>query len=258
MSGKMFPSTIPTVGNNLVTRKTSSPSNANTGSIQNQLAGSEVRPGSYAAPPNTLGLPTTPSPLPSTSSSTSSSKSQASKIQQPISGIPKINMSTNGVKSPIPQQLRGQVLPPPLKLKQESISNITNNNGLLSTIEQAAHSDEEPTSPPALPSSSAKETMFPVTSRSIISTPQRTSGIPVAPSSRVSIPSRSGTASPQPNYENVSTPTTKLSVGSGYGTGIPRLGSPLGQNRLESASGLKSNLQNPNACLLYTSDAADE
>jgi len=252
MSGKIFPSSIPAVGSSVITRKSSSPSNANTGNIQNQVSGSEVRPGSYAAPPNTIGLPTTPSPLPSTSSSTSSSKSQASKVQQPISGIPKINMSTNGLKSPIPQQLRGQAPPPPLKLKQESISNITNNNGLLSTIEQAAHSDEEPTSPPALPSSSTKETMFPATSRSIISSPQRTSGIPVAPSSRVSIPSRSGTASPQPNYENVSTPTTKLSAGAGHSPGISKLGSPLGQNRLESNVGFKSNLQNPNGDRIST------
>ena len=241
MSGKMFPSSTPVAGSNTTTRKSSSPT-TNGGNLQTQVAGSEMRPGSYAAPPNTIGLPSVPSPLPS-SSSTSSSKSQNSKIQQPGSGIPKLNLSHNGKKSPIQQRVQ-QAPPPPLKLRQETMSNVTTNNGLLSTIEQAAHSDEEPTSPPALPPCLPTGTMFPSTTKETMSTPPRTSRSS-APS-RVPLASRETTASPQPNYENISTPVSKQSsVGLGFTTGIPKLGSPIGYNKSEpTVTGLKRNLQN--------------
>ena len=72
MSGKIFSSALPVAGSNIANRKASSPA-LNGGNLQGQVAGSEMRPGSYAAPPNTIGLPSVPSPLPS-SSSTSSSK----------------------------------------------------------------------------------------------------------------------------------------------------------------------------------------
>ena len=240
MSGKVLASGIPTAGSNIATRKTSSPGQ-NGINLQNQVAGSEVRPGSFAAPPNTIGLPSVPSPLPS-SSSTSSSKSQNSKILNTASsGIPKLNHSSNGIKSPSPQRSQ-QLPPPPLKLRQDSNSNITTNNGLLSTIEQAAHSDEEPSSPPALPPSHHGGTKFPATTR--VSMPS-SNNFRATTQSRMPMPLRATTASPQPNYENISTPVSRPSgVGQAYNTGIPKLGSPLSNNKSEPTPSFKGGLQN--------------
>ena len=223
MSGKTFSSAIPVPGHAIANRKTSSPAQ-NGGSLQSQAAGSEIRPGSYAAPPNTIGLPSVPSPLPS-SSSTSSSKSQNSKISQNQgSSIPMLTNQTNGIKSPVGRQHIPQVQPPPpLKLRQDSNSNLMTTNGLLSTIEQAAHSDEEPTSPPALPPSHLVGTMFPATTREAVSSPRG----PGAPSN-IPLSSRPSTASPQPNYENISAPVSRQgNNGHGFATGIPKVTSPI-------------------------------
>ena len=236
MSGKVIPSGIPSAGSNLSGRKTSSPGQ-NGSNLQHQAAGSEVRPGSFAAPPNTVGLPSVPSPLPS-SSSTSSSKSQNSKILNTSSGIPRLNNTSNGIKSPS-QQRSQHMPPPPLKLRHDNNSNITPNNGLLSTIEQAAHSDEEPSSPPALPPSHHGGTKFPATTRIGMTSPNALRG---SGPSRVPLPARATTASPQPNYENISTPVSRTGgVGQGYTTGIPKLGSP--SNKLEQTTNLKGSLQ---------------
>ena len=134
------------------------------------------------------------------------------------------------MKSPT-QQRAQQAPPPPLKLRQDNNSNITTNNGLLSTIEQAAHSDEEPSSPPALPPSHHAGTMFPATTRPGVASPRSSK---ISAPSRVPLASRAITASPQPNYENISTPVSRQSsVGIGYATGIPKLGSPMGNNKSE-------------------------
>ena len=236
MSGKVMTSGIPTAGNTSSIRKTSSPGQ-NGNNLQHQAAGSEVRPGSFAAPPNTVGLPSVPSPLPS-SSSTSSSKSQNSKVLNASSGIPRLNNTSNGLKSPSPQRSH-QTVPPPLKLRQDNNSNITPNNGLLSTIEQAAHSDEEPASPPALPPSHHGGTKFPATTRVGMTSPN---ALRASVQSRVPLPSRTGTTSPQPNYENISTPMSRPgTAGQSHTSGIPKFGSPI--NKSEQTTSFKGSVQ---------------
>lgn len=99
------------------------------------IAGSEARPSSYAGPQNTVGLPVmspassnrlnTTLPIPSSANSTLERK--------PSSGIKPPTPLSSLIKSPPPAI-------PTLNLRPK-------NNGLLTTIEQAALSDEEPSSP---------------------------------------------------------------------------------------------------------------
>lgn len=94
----------------------------NTKPLINNIAGSEMRPSSYAGPHHTIGLPVmSPSArmnttLPLPSSNTSTLERTPAKNKSPPPAIPVLNMRPA-------------------------------NNGLLTTIEQAAMSDEEPTTP---------------------------------------------------------------------------------------------------------------
>ena len=114
------------------------------------IAGTEMRPSSYAGPHHTIGLPV---------------MSPSSRLNQTL---PMSNNST--LERPPRQPLKKSPPPaiPVLNLRPK-------NNGLLTTIEQAAMSDEEPGSP------------------TIESSQGSTSRIP--------------TPSIQPNYENVTRPS---------------------------------------------------
>lgn len=157
--------------------------------LASNLAGSELRPSSYAGPPNTLGLPMSSPPggssglnqtLPMTSSTLpkqeddhlqAARRASTTGIRPPPSQIPKLAADR---RASIGTPPRSTPPPPPPS------------NGLLTTIEKAAHSDEEPTSPailarPSSAMSSSKGSRIP--SLSSTPTPQGNK--------------------PQPNYENV-------------------------------------------------------
>ena len=161
------------------------------GSFKN-VAGSEMRPSSYAGPQNTIGLPVM---SPATRLNTTLPTSTTSTLERP-SGLRPPNQIRNKADGPqqLPQQSQPkqqqqqhqpqqqQLLkksPPPaipmLKLRPQ-------NNGLLTTIEQAAMSDEEPSSPINL-----NESMRPGSSLG----------------SRIPTPNTSFNNMQQPNYENV-------------------------------------------------------
>ena len=144
-------------GNNSINPGRNSRSSMNTGiprlntkPLMNNIAGSEMRPSSYAGPHHTIGLPVmSPSArmnttLPLPSSNTSTLERTPAKNKSPPPAVPVLNLRPA-------------------------------NNGLLTTIEQAAMSDEEPTTP-------------------VEKKP---------PSSRIPTPLHQMSINNQPNYENV-------------------------------------------------------
>merc|ERR1712083_1220309 len=139
-----------------------------------------MRPSSYAGPHHTIGLPVL-SPT-SRLNQTLPTSSANSTLERPM------RKQEQSKKSDLSTKLLNQKSPPPavpiLNLRPK-------NNGLLTTIEQAAMSDEEPSSPTISVSGQGFETPPIHAFRG---------------SSRIPTPKTSQTSSStnnQPNYENV-------------------------------------------------------
>jgi Leucine-rich repeat (LRR) protein len=153
------------------------------------VAGSEMRPSSYAGPHNTVGLPVlSPAIRMNTTLPTSSATSTLER--PPTSGLrpPSSTQLSSKLRRPSLDSSLMSLQPaggPPLKKSPPpAVPLLLNlrpkNNGLLTTIEQAALSDEEPGSPVQV-------------------TPQQQQ----RPSSVQGGSSRIPTPNSQPNYENV-------------------------------------------------------
>ncbi len=143
--------------------------------LPSTIPGRDVRPGSYAGPPNTVGLPAVPLP----------------SAADPLSGV----LSPPGSVPTTPQirhhSVPGQGRYPSSKLPRLSPSSVSGypepegGGGLLSTISQAALSDDE--SPPA----SHVSNSLPKFNTASLARPPATARIPQLQ---------------QPNYENVEAP----------------------------------------------------
>ena len=125
------------------------------------VAGSEMRPSSYAGPQNTIGLPVlSPTSRLNTTlpTSTTSTLERGSSGIRPPSQLRNQPLQQQQQQEPLqqPQQHQLPSQPPPALLKKSPppavpMLNLRPQiNGLLTTIEQAAMSDEEPGSPVAL------------------------------------------------------------------------------------------------------------
>ena len=181
----------------------------NNKALINNIAGSEMRPSSYAGPHHTIGLPVlSPSSrlnqtLPTPSATSTLERPSKTRPLPPPSNIPlrKPSLETN-----IPQLQALQKSPPPaipiLNLRPK-------NNGLLTTIEQAAMSDEEPGSPGPM------EDSF--------------------PSGMSRIPTPLLVSNNQPNYENVAAGRRMESPSSGSLIPVVKKNS-LPKDRLSTAN----------------------
>ena len=157
--------------------------NSSSSNTIKNIAGSEMRPSSYAGPQNTIGLPVM-SPAAASNVLNTTLPTATSTLERP-----------SGIRPPsqIPSKLRKAsfdtaATTPPIKKSPPPVPKISSssrpkNNGLLSTIEQAAMSDEETSMP---------------------STPMRPPSVQGG-GSRIPTPNMN-----QPNYENVA----KISDGS--------------------------------------------